>query len=34
VRAGLGWRGGAGGPPLPQGQGDLLFVATATYRVF
>jgi hypothetical protein len=34
VRAGVGWRGGAGEPPLPQGRGDLLFVATATYRVF
>jgi hypothetical protein len=34
VRAGVGWRGGAGEPPLPEGRGDLLFVATATYRVF
>jgi hypothetical protein len=34
ARAGVGWRAGAGGAPLPEGRGEIRFLALATYRVF
>jgi len=33
ARAGLGWRAGSGGAPLPEGRGEVRFLALATYRV-
>jgi len=33
ARAEVGWRAGAGGAPLPEGRGDVRFLAIATYRV-